>query len=103
MINQQYVEQYYAKTGRNLQEDVKTCLTEYFNLSKYLTKYGIVEEKTMLRLWHNGVTVDDIVNIENSSSTEWDVLAYLNTKLFADRVKEMPLVSAGIIPADDED
>jgi hypothetical protein len=101
MLNKEYVEKYNKLTGRDLAEDTQECFKEFFNLTNMLKKYGIKETKVCLTLWHNGVTVEDIELI-NNSQTEWQVMQWLGEKLNAPRIKEMPLVAAGIVPAGDE-
>jgi DNA mismatch repair ATPase MutL len=95
-------EKYFNITGRNLQEDVDKSFKEFNELTNYLEKYGIVNVDVCLKLWHRGITKETI-QLEELSKTEWDILEMLGLHLQKPRVKEMPLVEAGIISADDED
>lgn len=96
-----YTKQYYEVTGRNYEEDRNTAFKEFFNLTKYLNKYGIISSELCLDLWHHGVTAEMVQQLEKTQ-TEWEILDTLATQLSKPRCKEMPLVAAGIIAPDEE-
>lgn len=101
MFNKEYVEKYNQLTGRDLAKDTEACFKEFFELSKYLEKYGMTSTRVALTLWHNGVTVESVA-VKELTQNEWQVLTWLGEQLHARRVKEMPLVAAGIVSIGDE-
>lgn len=96
-----YIEEYRKATGRNYEEDRNNAFTEFFNLTNYLKKYGIISSELCLDLWHHGVTAEMVQQLE-ATHTEWEILDTLATQLAKPRCKEMPLVAAGIIKPDEE-
>lgn len=100
-MDKEKAEKYFKLTGRDLITDVNACFKEFFDLSNYLKKYGIVDTKTCLNLWHREVTVETIKTLELSHN-EWQILTILGETLHKPRTKEMPLVAAGIVPLGDE-
>ena len=95
-----YATLYFDATGRNLEADVTVCFKDHFDLATAM-RFTRHNENLSLKAFHAGLVDRDwYAAVEDAKLTGTDVVEWLNG---LQRTREMPLVEAGILSADDED